>query len=330
MPEHDPLHHYLKHEIQPQLTGYSDRVKYRVFQLAGSNDVYLYEEKYSGSLMVGKFFLSQRLQDPVVASRRMAREFHNLNMMRGHGFTGWPHYIARPLGCNDWLNKLLVIEYCHGEVLSDVIARAINNRDDGLLFGKLTALAYFLASFHNRTANGYRVDFSESCHYMDSLVNRLQDHRTIGYDEACELYYLRDRWREHPGMWEDNQVLVHGDATPANFMCGDGLSLISYDMERVRRADRVYDTGRIAGELMHFFLQHTGNKYAAEPFIGHFLWEYACHFPDRERTFHAIARRVPFYMGITLLRIARNHYLTHLDKRRLVHEAKQCLRRYMQ
>ena len=59
---------------------------------------------------------------------------------------------------------------------------------------------------------------------------------------------------------------------------------------------------------MHFFLQNTGNKYAAEPFIGHFLWEYSCHFPDREQTFRSITRRVPFYMGITLLRIARCLY----------------------
>lgn len=327
LPVHDPLYHYLKYDIQPQITGFSDRVKYRVFRLSGSNEVYLYEEKYSGSRVIGKFFHSNHLT-PETASRRMGREYHNLEMMRGYGFSGWPHYIARPLGCNDFLNKLLVVEYCYGELLSDIIIRGIRNHDDGLLFDKLSALGYFLATFHNRTANGCRVDFNESSFYMDTLVQHLLDARTIGWDEACEYHWLRDRWRERPDMWEDAQVLTHGDATPANFLFGDGPSVITFDLERARRADRVYDTGRIVGELVHYFLQATGNRYDAEPFIGHFLWEYACHFPDRERAFQSMTRRVPFYMGITLLRIARNTWLNELDRRRLVREARHCLRRW--
>src|ERR1039457_4730280 len=64
----------------------------------------------------------------------------------------------------------------------------------------------------------------------------------------------------------------------ASFPCR-GLSVIAIDLERMKCADRVFDLGRIAGELQHYFLQATGNKHSAEPFIGHFLWEYACHFP---------------------------------------------------
>jgi len=79
---------------------------------------------------------------------------------------------------------------------------------------------------------------------------------------------------------------------------------------------------------MHFFLQSTGNKYAAEPFIGHFLWEYSCHFPDRDQTFRSTTARVPFYMGITLLRIARNEWFSPEYRRQLINEAKQCLRRF--
>lgn len=328
LPDSDPLHHYLKHEIQPQLTGFFTRPKYRVFRLAGSNDVYLYEEKYSGTQIIGKFFTSQRKQNHEYAIKKLNREFNNLCMMRDYGFTGWPHYIARPLGQNNWLNHLLMVEYCYGEQLSSIILRAIQNNDNDLLFAKLTALAYFLSKFHNNTANGCQVKFHDSCSYMDSLTRSLQNSGMIDYNEANELYWLRDRWQEQGKMWEDRQVLVHGDATPANFLFGDGLSVISFDLERVRRADRVYDTGRIAGELLHYFLKNTGNKYAAEPFIGHFLWEYACHFPDREQTFRATSRRVPFYMGITLMRIARNNWLDWNYRKRLVYESKECLRRW--
>ena len=189
----------------------------------------------------------------------------------------------------------------------------------------MTALAYFLATLHNRTALDTRVDFNEDCGYLDHLVARLLNISAIGWEEACELYWLRDQWRGQARMWEDRQVLVHGDATPENFMVGDELSVIAFDLERARRADRVFDVGRLAGELKHFFLQATGNNYAAEPFIGHFLWEYACHFPDRDRAFSSITGRIPFYMGITLLRIARNGWVSSAYRRQLINEAKACL-----
>ena len=122
-------------------------------------------------------------------------------------------------------------------------------------------------------------------------------------------------------------MLVHGDATPSNFFFGDGMYVISFDMERVRIADRCFDVGRIAGELHHFFMRTVGNRYAAEEFVGHFLWEYASRFPDREAAFNAITRRIPFYMGTTLLRIARNSYLEHDYRRALVEAGENCLRK---
>ncbi|MGE4300622.1 MAG: phosphotransferase [Victivallaceae bacterium] len=328
LPESDPLYGYLRYDIQPQLgAGTGDKI-FRVFKLESSNDVYLYEEKYSGTRMVGKFFVSDRERNVDAAARRMNRERHHMDMMRGYGFTGTPHYIARPLGCNPSLNQLLVVEYCYGESLSSVIKRAIAGRDNGLLFGKLTALAYFLSAFHNRTANGHNVDFNDTCNYFDSLLSRLRIENVISQNSADEFVWLRDRWREQPRMWQDVQVFVHGDATPENFFFGDGLNVISFDLERLRCADRVFDTGRLAAELMHFFIMETGNKYAAEPFIGHFLWEYACHFPDRDSAFRATAGRVPFYMGMTFLRIARNHWLSWEYRQRMIQEARQCLRRW--
>jgi aminoglycoside phosphotransferase (APT) family kinase protein len=326
--ENDPLHGYLQYDIQPQINGSSGRAKYRVFRLSGSNDVYLYEDRYTGAKVVGKFFLSSRKRDAERAAARLTREFDNLCMMRDYGLTGYPHHVVRPLGRNYSLNALLVTENCEGELLSGVIRSVIQSGDKGYLFCKLTALAYFLSTFHNRTAIGVGVDFHQDCAYMDRLINRLCEIGAIGWDEARELYWLRDQWRNQPRMWEDQQVLVHGDATPENFMFGGGLSVVAFDLERTKRADRVFDTGRIAGELKHFFMRATGNKYAADPFIGHFLWEYACHFPNRESAFRSITGRTPFYMGITLLRISRNSWVEPEYRRRLINEAKECLRRY--
>jgi aminoglycoside phosphotransferase (APT) family kinase protein len=210
--------------------------------------------------------------------------------------------------------------------LSAFVNDAIHRQQSQPLFEKLTALAYFLATLHNRTANGRGVDFHQDCVYLDRLVRKLQTQRVIGAWDADELYWLRDRWREKPRMWEDNQVFVHGDATPSNLLFGRGLSVIAIDLERMKRADRAFDLGRIAGELQHYFLQAGGNKQAADPFIGHFLWEYACHFPDRDRAFRSITGRLPFQMALTLLRIARNSWVSAHHRRRLVEEAKVILR----
>ena len=83
-------------------------------------------------------------------------------------------------------------------------------------------------------------------------------------------------------MWQDQQVWLHGDATPANFLFGDDLDVAAIDLERMKRGDRMFDVGRVAGELQHAFMRDSGDRHRAEPFIGHFLWEYSCHFPDRQ------------------------------------------------
>ncbi len=324
--EHDPLHAYLRHDIQPQMRDASDRSQYRVFRLNGSHDVYLYEDRKTNTKVIGKFFLSSRKKDAGKAISRLTREFDNLRMMRAYGLIGYPHHVVRPLGRHDAMNALLVTEYCEGDLLSDVIQTVIQSGDHGKLYHALTALAYFLVSFHNRTAIGVGVDFHQDCAYLDRLIHRLQEIRALEKDERGELYRLRDQWRHQPRMWEDQQVLVHGDATPDNFMVGDGLQVMGFDLERAKRADRVFDAGRIAGELKHFFLRATGKADAAEPFIGHFLWEYACHFPNRDRAFHSITGRTPFYLGMTLLRIARNQWIDPAYRRRLIHEATACLR----
>jgi len=322
----DPLCEYLRYDILSQLGVNSSSPDFRVYSLPSSNHVYLYEDRRSQVRLIGKFFGGISGRSPETAFLRMEREFNNLHHLRSIGFTGYPHYVARPLGRNAGLDCVLVEEFCYGTPLTDFIVKAIREGARGPLFQKLTALAYFLAALHNRTAFGDRVDFNRDCSYFDRIMDQLKNWGHIGWDEAQELYWLKDRWRERGCMWEDNQVLVHGDVTPTNILFGDGLWVIAIDLERMKRADRVFDVGRVAGEIKHFFMQHTGDKLRAEPFIGHFLWEYACHFPDRDSAFASITRRLPFHMGLTLLRIARNSWINGNYRRQLLDEAKRILR----
>jgi len=299
---------------------------FRVYKINASRKVYVYEDKRSHARVVGKFFGGDSNGSYESAYHIMKQEYHNLKTARGVGFTGYPHYVARPLGYNAHLNCVMVAEFCYGTSLHEFIVRAIWEEAGGALYDKLTALGYFLATMHNRTANGIGVDFSKGCSYFNAITKQLRQRRYIGWEESREFYWLGNRWREKGFMWEDQQVLVHGDVTPTNILFGDGLWVIAVDLERMKLADRVFDVGRVCGEIKHFFMQYGGNKELAEPFIRHFLWEYAYHFPDRRSAFASITRRVPFYMGLTLLRIARNAWINSDYRRKLLEEAKKTLR----
>jgi Ser/Thr protein kinase RdoA (MazF antagonist) len=313
---HDPLHGFLTGIVRDRMRVRAPRPAYRAFRLSGSNEVYAYEEKSSGARVICKFY------GPRFGWAR--QEYQGLETLRRYKLVGSPHHVIRPLGLSRDLNGVLAVEYYAGEQFSDAIGRATRHRDDGHLYWRLTALAYFLATQHNRTANGATVDFDPDCRYFDKLVGRLWRADRIGQWDVDELSWLRNLWREKPRMWQDRQVWLHGDATPANFLFGDGLDVAAIDLERIKRGDRMFDVGRVAGELQHAFMS-AGDRDRAEPFLGHFLWEYSCHFPDRQRTFESITGRLPFYMALNLLRIARNDYIDRDYGGRLVTQAKRLL-----
>ncbi|SCX90727.1 Phosphotransferase enzyme family protein [Nitrosospira sp. Nl5] len=327
LPAGDPFYGYLRYDILPLLgtDAKSGVPEFRVYKLPASNHVYLYEDPHNQIRVIGKFFGGVPDVAPETAFHHMECEFNNLSYLRSLGFDCYPHYVVRPLGRNASLNYVLVEEFCYGTPLADFITKAIRKGDPDVLYPKLTALAYFLATLHNRTAGDSTVDFSKDCFYFNHILEQLMESGRLNPHEAGRLHQLKDRWREKPCMWEDCQVLIHSDVTPANILFGDGLWVIVIDLERMKSADRVFDLGRVVAELQHFFMQQTGDKWLAEPFIGHFLWEYACHFPDRDAAFRAITQRIPFYAGLTLLRIARNRWIHGKYSRRLLDEAAKTL-----
>jgi len=319
------LHGFLCRTIRDRMGVHETRPAFRVFRLSGSNEVYGYEEKFSGTKIICKFYGPRFGSDRNKAAAMAHREYEGLRTLRRYNLIGSPHHVIRPLGVSPEINGMLAMEYYTGEEFSCAIARATRHGDDGHLFWRLKALAYFLATQHIRTANGVRVDFDPDCRYFDKVVGSLVQRHRIGQWDVDELSWLRDLWRDRPRMWQDEQVWLHGDATPANFLFGDDLDVAAIDLERMKRGDRMFDVGRVAGELQQAFMR-AGDKHRAEPFIGHFLWEYSCHFPDRRETFTSITGRVPYYMALNLLRIARNDYVDADHSGRLVAQAKTLLR----
>lgn len=321
----DPLYGYIEGQIATQLGFNSTGADYRVSKFAYAQSVFLYEERHGRARMVAKFYNSHHPGSPLLPRKTGEKEYSDLVYVRSLGFTSAPHHVVRPLGYNSGIGNVLLTEYLEGDQLCSVINNAIFQGNRERLFRKLTALAFFLATLHNRTAGNWSVNHQDDQDYAGKLIQSLVTQWGMGSADSGELYFLRDQWRTRDCMWEDRAVLVHGDATPSNFLFGRGLHTMAIDFERMKWADRVFDLGRLCGEIKHFFFQTTGDAHAAEPFIGHFLWEYCCHFPDRMSAFRAITRRIPFHMGITLLRIARNFWIDWEYRWRLVREAKAIL-----
>lgn len=321
----DPLHDFLGRILRDQMRLGNRVVKFRAFRLRETREVYGYQEKYSHARIVCKFYGSRFRSEPDRAALVAQQEFDNLHTLRSYNLVGSPHHVIRPFGVHPDINCVLALEHYAGEELTQAIGRATQNRDDAYLFWRLKALAYYLATQHNRTANGDNIDFGVECDHFDSIIYELLGRSRIEKSEAEEFAWLRDLWRSRPRMWQDRQVLLHGDAIPGNFLFGDGLRVCAIDLERMRRGDRAADLGRITGKLQHAFMAATARKSRAEPFISYFFREYSSHLTDSSAAFHCITARTPFYMALNLLRIARHDHKAEAYNRRLVRQAKRLL-----
>ncbi|MCX5987606.1 MAG: phosphotransferase [Chloroflexi bacterium] len=291
LPHSDPAHSVLVRHVFPQLGVNGDRARIRAYRLGGSNAVFEYEDRESGAKVIGKFYGRPGIPASGAITNRMLREFRAIERMRGIGLDGHPHQVMRAFAAVPEIGGALFLEHLEGETLGvvlDAVAKGKQSSSD--LYSRLTALAYFLATMHNRTAREEPVAFATDVKYLRKLSRTLRELGHLGESADREFRALGERWMGFGPMWEDRKVLLHGDATPANF-----------------------------------FLRNRGSRRAAEPFIGHFLWEYACHFPDRHDAFAHICARIPFHLATTLLRIARNEWVADDYRAVLLDSARDAL-----
>ncbi len=320
---HDPLYTFLSRDVLPQSNAAIRNPRFSVYKIWSSNNsVYLYKENHTGLGYVGKFF---EFESEEKSYARLIKEYNNLIWLREIGFHSYPHEVIRPFACKRELNHLLLEEYREGDSLSEIIKEAIKHHKQDRLYRKLGALAFFLATLHNKTARHTRVELQIECNYFDTLLSSLEEVRRLDAKERGEIAQLISEWSKREAMWSDCQVTVHGDATPANFIFSHGPSVIAIDLERMKLSDRVFDLGRIAGELIHFFLHEGRTKEDADKCIGHFIWSYSGFFPVQQEAFNAIMARLPFYIAMTLIRIARNSWISHDYGKRLIKQARQQL-----
>jgi len=159
----DPLHAFLGHVVSERLGVHHPAPAFRVFRQSGSNEVYLYEERHTRTKLICKFYGRRFGRDRERAAGFARREVEGLRTLRKFGLVGSPHHVIRPLGVAEDINCAIALEYYDGEPFSEAIARAARHGDDAHLRWRLTSLAYFLATQHNRTASGRRSTSGSTC-----------------------------------------------------------------------------------------------------------------------------------------------------------------------
>jgi len=316
----DPLYDYLARDVMPRVDMEVKDPVFHVCRIAASNMVYKYREERSNLSVIGKFY---RSQEPYKA-RRLISEFDNLRKARALGLATLPNYIVKPLGQEKSMGLGLLEEYVPGKDLDHYIRKAVYDGRHGRLKERLGDLAGFLAMMHKKAGLGKGLDLKPSGEYFEKVLNTLRKKRLLDDDGVKHFRRLKERWCGRDFMHQDQAVVIHGDATPTNFIFPEEKGIVAIDLERMKPGDRVYDVGMVCGELKHAFMWRMGDRFASEPHISHFLKEYSRHYGD-DRFYWSVVRRNPFYMAVTELRIARNSWLDREHRMRLIREAERCL-----
>ncbi len=310
----------------PPLTGEVARET-----LPSSREVCRFTFSGNGAAVVGKFYRAYPAATP--ADRGLVQEYGHYLRAAELGLTEGLARIPRLLGRRPGLLLGLLLEAVPGPDLDRLIRGALEQDKLAELRRGLESLAELLAFFHSRPLPETAVSGQEALSYLDKLLLQLRRQGLLSLANEEDLRLERAAWEVKLAQFPDRQVLVHGDATPTNFLFPGNGGLggpphgraVALDLERLRAADRLWDLSWVAGELKHAWAWRTGHAAAAEAAIGHFFAAYLesqPHSPDLAERLYLLN---PFYMALAELRIARNGYLDWEYRRWLVAEATRCL-----
>jgi aminoglycoside phosphotransferase len=272
--------------------------------------------------VVGKFFSAYPPRVP--ADLSLSREYDHYRQLPALGLGNGDGLAPRLLG--RWPGKSLglLLEAVPGPDLDDMALQACLHGDPAPLFRGLEKLARLLAFFHSRPVPARPVSPEPGLAYLDKVMAQLRAAGLLTREDRQTLARERRAWEARCQDFSDCQVLIHGDATPTNFLFPDGRA-VALDLERLGQGDRLWDLSWVAGELKHAWGWRTADFSGSEAAIRHFFRAYLA----AANLDAVLTRRVyglnPFYMALAELRIARNLYLTHDYRRELVAEARRCL-----
>jgi len=254
----------------------------------------------------------------------LAREYDHYLRLPGLGLGNGGGLVPRLLGRWPERSLGLLLEAVPGPDLDHLLLQACLHGNPAPLFRGLEKLAQLLAFFHSRPVPADPVAPQPALAYLDKVMAQLLEAGLLTREDWQALAHERHAWEERCQDFSDRQVLIHGDATPTNFLFPNGRA-VALDLERLRVGDRLWDLSWVAGELKHAWGWRSADFCGSEAAIRHFFRMYLTAAGLDPALTHRLVSLNPFYMALAELRIARNLYLTRDYRRELVAEARRCL-----
>ena len=268
-------------------------------------------------MLVLKFFNS-----PFVPKR----EFDNLSLLYYDlGFKSGIYRVPRPYFYGNNNECYYIAEdFVEGEDLDHYLERGILNplKYYGKLLRKLSQVANWLSNLHSLTYLDIPSSKDQQLDYMNKLISSLRGWNKFDLFEY-RIVDLIDRWKVKIDRADFLfSSLVHGDATPTNFII-KGDVVYAIDLERMKRQHPLWDVGFICSEIKHYYMWKGKSSYDAEPVVSHFFRVYSDSFGRVD--FKLLSDYLPFFMAMGYMRISRNTWLHDDHRMRLLEEAINCL-----
>jgi len=280
-----------------------------------SPSAYVYRENETGWKIVVKFHAAKTGKDAIHHAERE----HRLTQQ------AWKY-----LGCNQEFRSVqplglwdgaLFLEFVEGLTLEDKIA--VRRSQPGELIHTIRTVAKFLSKLHMTSIPPTAApDFGQAADYAHSLIDNLTKYGVLQNHSSVQsgLGNLVEKWARDPIMWDFQQTQNHGNATTSNLIFPPDGGVVAIDWERSEIADPAADLGRLMAELTHSVNQRGGNFAEGLSFANDFANAYYNHLSSNWNT-ENLVYRARFYQATSTLRIARNGWLSRLDRLALVLQA---------
>lgn len=310
LPDSDPVVEYLAAAHWPG----SDRPSaWETARL--SNAAYVYRDGDQAWTAVAKFYATKVGSS---AAHYARREVEKIQQARACGLAEGHHRAVQPLAT--W-RGILFLEYLEGLTLQDTLA--VRKSQPGMLIPRLEGAAGLLATLHAGSIQADEMPrFGPAVDYGLEVIENLAKHGVLQDDPIARggLRRLIRAWAERPQMAEFTPALLHGDATTTNFLFPWSGGTVAVDWEQMHVGDPASDLGRLMAEVTHSTSRHGGNVEEGEAFVQVLVDAYRRALPATWDA-RALVERARFYRATSTLRIARNGWLTRLERTGLVVQA---------
>ncbi len=306
-------------EVKEKLEGLGIlRGKIYVSRISKEKPVYKITAKNADTVLILKFFNSPFVPEKEFKSLEFL--YYELKFNSGNYRVPKPYFYGDSNDC-----YYIAEDFVDGKDLDHYLDRGILNpfKYYGKLLGKLSQVANWLSKLHTLTYSDISSSKDQQFNYMNKLILSLKnwDGFRLFEDRIVELV---DKWKfKICGSDFLFSCIVHGDATPTNFII-KGDVVYAIDLERMKRQHPLWDVGFICSEIKHYYMWKGKNSYDAEPVVSHFFRVYSDSFGRVD--FKLLSDYLPFFMAMGYLRISRNPWLHDDHRMRLLEEAINCLK----